>query len=149
MTAPDPTPYLLPTDLRTAEDVARWLDTLHKGPPAERIFGVQDAVAALYARLDRERRQACERGAEDCERRLAELGPEPEEPTIDIWGTEALRARLRESALAFRASAVQRAARGEPTAAPLAALRADLAEQLERLAGPHALAEVARLAEDT
>jgi integrase len=44
---------------------------------------------------------------------------------------------------------LEAAARGEPTAAPLAALRADLAEQLERLAGPHALAEVARLAEDT
>ena len=49
LTAPDHRPYLLATDLRTAEDVARWLDTLHKGPPAERIFGVQDAVAALYA----------------------------------------------------------------------------------------------------
>lgn len=64
MTAPaDHWPYAAPTDLRTAEDVARWLDTLHQGPPAERIFGVQDAVAALDARLDRERRQACRRGA--------------------------------------------------------------------------------------
>ena len=137
MTAPDPTPYLLPTDLRTAEDVARWLrarDEAHEG--AETLA---DAVAALRARLDRERRQACERGAEDCERRLAELGPEPEEPTIDIWGTEALRARLRESALAFRAEAVLRAlvacddaiGRGEepPTS------RHDLAEQARAALG--------------
>ncbi len=64
MTTPvDPRPYAGPTDLVTAADVAEWLDTLHKGPPAERIFGVQDAVAALDARLDRERRQACRRGA--------------------------------------------------------------------------------------
>ena len=59
MTAPDPRPYLLPTDLRTAEDVARWLrarDEAHDG--AETLA---DAVAALRARLDRERRQACRR----------------------------------------------------------------------------------------
>ena len=59
MTAPvDPRPYAAPTDLVTAADVAEWLDTLHKGPPAERIFGVQDAVAALDARLDRDARRA-------------------------------------------------------------------------------------------
>ena len=63
MTAPDHRPYLLPTDLRTAEDVARWLrarDEAHEG--AETLA---DAVAALRARLDRERRQACRRGARD------------------------------------------------------------------------------------
>lgn len=70
MTAPaDHWPYAAPTDLRTAEDVAEWLDTLHRGPPAERIFGVQDAIVALDARLDRERRQACRRGALACWRR--------------------------------------------------------------------------------
>ena len=63
MTAPDPTPYAAPTDLVTAADVALWLDTLHQGPPSARIFGVQDAIAALDARLERERRQACRRGA--------------------------------------------------------------------------------------
>lgn len=122
MTAPDHRPYLLPTDLRTAEDVARWLlehaEQWRIDAAADPSLGarsvrldygglraLQGAHADLRARLDRERRQACERGAEDCERRLAELGPEPEEPTIDIWGTEALRARLRESALAFRAAA--------------------------------------------
>ena len=107
LTAPDPTPYLLATDLRTAEDAVRWLleraDRNIGCHPPELVLHY--AHADLRARLDRERRQACERGAEDCERRLAELGPEPEEPTIDIWGTEALRARLRESALAFRAAA--------------------------------------------
>ena len=64
MTTPvDHRPYAGPTDLVTAADVAEWLDTLHQGPPAERIFGVQDAIAALDARLERERRQACRRGA--------------------------------------------------------------------------------------
>lgn len=106
MTAPDHTPYLLPTDLRTAEDVARWLRSIpHAGRPWANECPVCGVMLLLEARIDRERRQACERGAEGCERRLAELGPEPEEPTIDIWGTEALRARLRESALAFRAAA--------------------------------------------
>lgn len=72
MTAPvDPRPYAGPADLVTAADVAEWLDTLHKGPPDERIFGVQDAVAALDERLDRERRQACRRGALACWRRFA------------------------------------------------------------------------------
>lgn len=41
---------------------------------------------------------------------------------------------------------LEAAARGAPVAAELAELRADLAEQIGRLAGPHALAEVARLA---
>ncbi len=56
--AVDPTPYLLPGALRTAEDVLDWLDTLHKGPVKDRIFGIQDAVCRLDERLDRERRQA-------------------------------------------------------------------------------------------
>ena len=73
MTAPDPTPYAAPTDLVTAADVAEWLDTLHQGPIDARIFGVQDAIAALDARLDRERRQACRRGALAEWRRAREL----------------------------------------------------------------------------
>ena len=103
MTAPDPRPYAAPGDLVTAEDAAAFVRTYVVDPDTER--DLSDVYNHLERRLDRERRQACERGAEDCERRLAELGPEPEEPTIDIWGTEALRARLRESALAFRAAA--------------------------------------------
>ena len=98
MTAPDHRPYLLPTDIREIGDVLRVLWIHGDGKAIEAWQEITD-------RMSRERRQACERGAEDCERRLAELGPEPEEPTIDIWGTEALRARLRESALAFRAAA--------------------------------------------
>ena len=74
MTAPvDHRPYAGTGDLVTAEDVAEWLDTLHRGPPAERIFGVQDAIVALDARLDRERRQACRRGALESWRRVADL----------------------------------------------------------------------------
>lgn len=100
MTAPDPRPYAAPTDLITAEDVARWLDTLHQGPPAERIFGVQDAIVALDARLDRERRQACERGAEDCERRARALCPDG-----DYTRGPLLPMQLMARALAFRAAA--------------------------------------------
>ena len=57
MTAPDHTPYLAPTDLRTAEEVAWWLDTYPWTCP------LSCARADLRDRLDRERRQACRRGA--------------------------------------------------------------------------------------
>ena len=60
MTTPvDPRPYAGPTDLVTAEDAARWLDTYPWTWP------VDYARAELRARLDRERRQACRRGALD------------------------------------------------------------------------------------
>lgn len=62
--SPDHTPYLRPgVDLITAEDACAWLDGLTSGPARERIYGVLDAHAALSLRLDRERRQACRRGA--------------------------------------------------------------------------------------
>lgn len=102
MLAPvDPRPYAGPTDLVTAADVAEWLDTLHKGPPAERIFGVQDAVAALDARLDRERRQACRRGALACWREAKRLATSPQPETI-YWPDVA---EYVARALAFRAAA--------------------------------------------
>lgn len=99
----DPRPYAGPTDLRTAEDVARWLDTLHQGPPAERIFGVQDAIAALDARLDRERRQACRRGALVNWREARRLAASPQPETI-YWPDVAV---YLSRALAFRAAARQ------------------------------------------
>lgn len=60
MTTPDHTLYLLPTDLRTAEDVARWLEDLDDDAPRVPLWHACDR---LRARLDRERRQACRRGA--------------------------------------------------------------------------------------
>lgn len=57
MTAPDHTPYLLATDLRTPEDVLAWFRVQPRYP----FEG--DLVLALAERLDRERRQACRRGA--------------------------------------------------------------------------------------
>ena len=63
MTAPvDPRPYAAPTDLVTAADVARWLheiddDDITGGDP------MWLTISRLDARLDRERRQACRRGA--------------------------------------------------------------------------------------
>ena len=63
MIAPvDPRPYAAPTDLVTAADVARWLheiddDDITGGDP------MWLTISRLDARLDRERRQACRRGA--------------------------------------------------------------------------------------
>jgi hypothetical protein len=73
MTAPiDPRPYAAPTDLVTAADVARWLheidgDDITGGDP------MWLTISRLDARLDRERRQACRRGALDRWRRVREL----------------------------------------------------------------------------
>ena len=84
MTAPvDPTPYALPTDLVTAEDVLAWLLGWRSNATDRELiaavdwvhaYAVQDlrnahdlapelAYLALRARLDRERRQACRQGA--------------------------------------------------------------------------------------
>lgn len=82
MTAPDHRPYLLPTDLRTAEDAAEWLREhaaewradarAHPEVGARLVrldYGgavtLDGALSDLTARLDRERRQACRRGALD------------------------------------------------------------------------------------
>ncbi|HQY59843.1 MAG TPA: hypothetical protein PK141_00475 [Polyangiaceae bacterium] len=132
MTAPDPRPYAAPTDLVTAEDVARWLREWRSTATDRELiaavdwihaYEVQDlrnahdlaqelASQALDARLDRERRQACRRGCfahfrDACVHRQNEraLFPmlEPE------WATTAGECR-RESihrALAFRAAARQ------------------------------------------
>lgn len=62
MTAPDPRPYASPTDLVTAADVLAWLGDLDE----DGIMGappVWAVVQRLRERLDRERRQACRRGA--------------------------------------------------------------------------------------
>ena len=80
MTTPvDPRPYAGPTDLVTAADVARWLDERAMASPPEpvpqysRHWILELAWADLHARLDRERRQACRRGALDRWRRVREL----------------------------------------------------------------------------
>lgn len=93
MSTPDHHPYLTDGDLRTAEDVLEWIDTLRRdaiegrallapstsfGPPVRGADA--DAVMArtvhalhrdLAERLDRERRQACRRGALRTFRHLA------------------------------------------------------------------------------
>lgn len=70
MTTPDPTPYLLPTDLVTAADVARWLKERAEDEPRSTAWYLHER---LTARLDRERRQACRRGALERWRRVREL----------------------------------------------------------------------------
>ena len=70
MTAPDHTPYLAATDLRTALDAADWLDK--RIPRPHRIEdAVRYAVDDLRAQIDRERRQACRRGALEATRTIA------------------------------------------------------------------------------
>ena len=70
MTAPDPTPYAAPTDLRTAEDAAWWLRIdrterlkAYRQDGGRGVFPCDADL--LYARIERERRQACRRGALD------------------------------------------------------------------------------------
>ena len=63
MSAPDHTPFLLPTDLRTPEDVVRW-----QREAADRLWRqsytvtTTDVLNATSEQIDRERRQACRRG---------------------------------------------------------------------------------------
>jgi hypothetical protein len=65
MTTPDHHPYLTDGDLRTAEDVLEWL-------ARPRCCTTLDGhIDRLRARLDRERRQACRRGALRTFRHLA------------------------------------------------------------------------------
>ena len=73
MTAPDHRPHAAPTDLVTAEDVAEWLRERAEEEPRSTAWHLHER---LTARLDRERRQACERGAEHHERQAAEYASE-------------------------------------------------------------------------
>jgi len=117
MTAPDHRPYLLATDLRTAEDVARWLDERARNAPAETVpsfssfWVLSDAVDALDARLDRERRQACRRGARRTFADAAELmrgyALEQKCGVVRDTGIEYAIGHYLTRALAFRAAARQ------------------------------------------
>lgn len=79
MTVPDHTPYLAATDLRTPEDVLAWLRTseLTRARHHMATGGTESGVthysdeAMLAYRLDRERRQACRRGALELIRAIA------------------------------------------------------------------------------
>ena len=74
MTTPDHRPYLTATDLRTPEDVLAWLKERAIAADegfVSRAATLDEAYAALSARLDRERRQACRRGAHEMTRVIA------------------------------------------------------------------------------
>lgn len=95
MKAPDHHPYLTEGDLRTAEDALEWLDTIRRdaiegrallapstsfGPPVRGADADAVMVRTLHVlhrdlaeRLDRERRQACRRGALERWQRLSRL----------------------------------------------------------------------------
>lgn len=108
MTAPDHRPYLLATDLRTAEDVARWLheiddDDITGGDP------MWLTISRLDARLDRERRQACRRGALACWRAFCDEAGNIDwtAESLDVWGCRRRALGSLTRALAFRAAARQ------------------------------------------
>jgi hypothetical protein len=126
MTAPDHRPYLLATDLRTAEDVARWLrehaEQWRRDAVADPSVGarsvrldyaglraLQGAHADLRARLDRERRQACRRGALSCWRRFCDEAGNIDwtAESLDVWGCRRRALGSLTRALAFRAAARQ------------------------------------------
>ena len=70
----DPRPYAAPTDLVTAADVLAWLVAIPPCPYDEAgAWDETDLANELTLRLDRERRQACRRGALDRWRRVREL----------------------------------------------------------------------------
>lgn len=76
MTTPDHTPYLAEGDLRTPEDVLEWLaDRKWTTPTTKEPQDVtlERAGNDLFDRLDRERRQACRRGALERWQRLSRL----------------------------------------------------------------------------
>ena len=119
----DPRPYAGPGDLVTAADVARWLESRDRGSKAAgwRIVRLSTVVTDLRARLERERRQACRRGALACWRRFAGEARENRHPhyrdsyTALVWGDKPTdlyrigqdaRKNLAD-ALAFRAAARQ------------------------------------------
>ena len=126
MTAPDHRPYLLATELRTAEDVAAWLEEHAEqwridaaadpslGARSVRLDyaglrALQGAHADLRARLDRERRQACRRGALDAWRRFCDETGNVDwtGESLDVWGNRRRALDYLSRALAFRAAARQ------------------------------------------
>ena len=129
MTAPDPRPYAAPTDLVTAADVARWLEDHGEqwrlDAAADPSLGahvcrldygglraLQGAHADLTARLDRERRQALERGWWLQATIALGRGRQAREARCKGWAEwaahrESERAHHMKLALAFRAAARQ------------------------------------------
>jgi hypothetical protein len=109
MTAPDPRPYAGPGDLVTAADVAAWLRERAEEEPRSTAWYLHDRLAA---RLDRERRQACERGWQAHAAASRQRGRQAREARQKGW-TEWAAQRERERAhhmaraLAFRAAARQ------------------------------------------
>ncbi len=102
----DPRPYAAPTDLVTAADVARWLESRDRGSKAAgwRIVRLSTVVTDLRARLERERRQACRRGALACWREFRRW--------VHGWGYgwgdgDGIALDVLARALAFRAAARQ------------------------------------------
>jgi hypothetical protein len=108
---PPTRPYLLATDLRTAEDVARWLheiddDDITGGDP------MWLTISRLDARLDRERRQACRRASFVALPELARLQRKRKFAVKRLWDyavqdIDSLRRGHVRQALAFRAVARQ------------------------------------------
>jgi hypothetical protein len=102
VTAPDPRPYAAPGDLITAADVAAWLRARAEEEPRSTAWYLHDR---LDARLDREHRQACRRGAL-AEWRCAVRASRISEIRCSRAGQLEI-AEYKRRALAFRAAARQ------------------------------------------
>jgi len=113
MTAPDHTPYLLATDLRTPEDVLDRVLAFAVDPDIDRH--ATDVFNYLSQRLDRERRQACRRGMlrafkfACANRANARAWAKSDDAEDRHWAKWASKQRVVEvqRALAFRAAARQ------------------------------------------
>lgn len=106
MTAPDPRPYAAPGDLVTAADAAAFVRVYVVDPDTE--WDLSDAYNYLERRLDRERRQACRRGALDAWRSACELVRWARSRRANDWAwleIEGPLAHRLTRALAFRAAA--------------------------------------------
>jgi hypothetical protein len=108
VTTPDPTPYLLATDLRTADDALAFVRIYVLDPALE--WDLSDVYNYLERRLDRERRQACRRASFVNLPELARLQRKRKFAVKRLWDyavedIDSLRRGHIARALAFRAAA--------------------------------------------
>ena len=115
MSAPDHHPYLTDADLRTPLDVALWLKARWLKSSANRDYStwqehqiLEEVYDVLDALLDRERRQACRRGALENWRNFAQYARWcKERGAVPKDENEVMVLRVLAKAIAFRAAARQ------------------------------------------
>ena len=106
MTTPDHHPYLTENDLRTPKDSADFLRAWRDSHNDWLEFG--DAIDMLDERIERERRQACRRGALENWRNFAQYARWcKERGAVPKDENEVMVLRVLAKAIAFRAAARQ------------------------------------------